>query len=261
MLLVVDGIILVLSCHKHMNTRLKEFNLNNEEYNGWKVIYVIGDLFLKDNFEIRNNNYLYIKCEDSYLHLLKKLILAIKYIYTLFDIKHGILRCGDDLIFNEKLLTDFLMEDTKPDYWGDSCPRQNCIVSNLNEEQKNNILKNAEHTNWMVDYYKGHKNDFENELHGLKDINISDYTLKPKIFGAIGTLFYISNKSCKILVEHMEKINFNILQQDNLSGSYPYVIEDVGVAFILYNNYVDYIEKGNFCGTLNPIAKHTNKFK
>ena len=47
---------------------------------------------------------LYLKCEDSYLHILKKLILSIDVLYQLFDIKQGILRCGDDLFFDENNL-------------------------------------------------------------------------------------------------------------------------------------------------------------
>ena len=59
----VDGIILVLSCQKHKNTRLKEFSLSKTSYNNWEVIYVIGDLFLKENY-ILEGNLLYLRCED-----------------------------------------------------------------------------------------------------------------------------------------------------------------------------------------------------
>lgn len=87
----IEGIILVISCQKHKNTRLSEFRVPFDEYNGWKVIYVIGNIFLEKDFEL-NGNLFTIKCEDSYLHLLKKLILSIKYIYNIFHIKQGILR-------------------------------------------------------------------------------------------------------------------------------------------------------------------------
>ena len=97
----VDGIILVLSCQKHKNTRLKEFSLSKTSYNNWEVIYVIGDLFLNQNYAL-DGNFLYLRCEDSYLHLLKKLAVAMKAVKEIFTIKEGILRCGDDLIFNEK---------------------------------------------------------------------------------------------------------------------------------------------------------------
>ena len=79
---------MILSCQKHKNTRLKEFSLSKTSYNNWEVIYVIGDLFLKENY-ILDGNFLYVRCEDSYLHLLKKLILAMKSVKELFNIKFG----------------------------------------------------------------------------------------------------------------------------------------------------------------------------
>jgi UDP-3-O-acyl-N-acetylglucosamine deacetylase len=103
----IDGIILVLSCLKHINTRLKDFKLPKDEYAGWKVIYVIGDLFLDCDYKLVGN-FLIVKCEDSYIHLLKKLVMSLKYLYEIYDIKGGVLRCGDDLVFNEDLLQSFL---------------------------------------------------------------------------------------------------------------------------------------------------------
>lgn len=58
----VKGIILIISCQKHKETRLKDFKLKNTNYNNWEVIYVIGDLFLNENF-ILNDNILYVKSE------------------------------------------------------------------------------------------------------------------------------------------------------------------------------------------------------
>jgi len=103
----VEGIILIISCQKHKNTRLKEFALPKDNYNGWEVIYVVGDLSSKYEY-IFQGNLLTIKCEDSYIHLLKKVVLAIEILYQNFNIKQGILRCGDDLIFNEEKLVEFL---------------------------------------------------------------------------------------------------------------------------------------------------------
>jgi hypothetical protein len=64
----IEGIILVLSCQKHRNTRLKEFHLPQDEYSGWKVIYVIGDLFLDVPYKL-NGNIMFVKTEDSYIHM------------------------------------------------------------------------------------------------------------------------------------------------------------------------------------------------
>ena len=105
-MIAVDGIILVISCQKHLNTRLKELRLPKDDYGEWKVIYVIGDLFLDRDYKLEEN-LLTIKCEDSYLHLLKKLALALKYIYEIFSIKEGVLRANDDLIFNENILETY----------------------------------------------------------------------------------------------------------------------------------------------------------
>jgi hypothetical protein len=230
----VEGIILVLSCQKHKNTRLKEFNLKKDEYNGWKVIYILGDLFIEKDYII-DNNIITIKCEDSYIHLLKKLVLAIKYVNELFDIKHGILRSGDDLLFNEQLLYPFL-NDYKPDYYGYSGAERDCININIEE------LKKTKYDDYMVKYYLNHPEDFNNPLHNLKNIDISKYMKRPITdVGAGGNLYYISNKCCNILVDHMEKINYNIFHFDEFSQSYPYTIEDCAVSFILYLNRIDFI--------------------
>ena len=41
----VNGIILILSCQKHKETRLKEINLKHTSYENWEVVHVIGDFF------------------------------------------------------------------------------------------------------------------------------------------------------------------------------------------------------------------------
>lgn len=70
------------------------------------------------------------------------------------------------------------------------------------------------------------------------------------------------------------KINFNILHHDRFTNSYPYVIEDCGIAFIMYMNNIVYIDnqafiyKGNeyqqniddFMKS-NTIVMHTNRYK
>ena len=66
----VDGIILILSCEKHRYTRLEQYGLNEKQINNWKVIKVIGDLFLDKPYKFENN-FLFLICEDSYIHLLK----------------------------------------------------------------------------------------------------------------------------------------------------------------------------------------------
>ena len=151
----VNGIILILSCQKHKNTRLKEINLSKTSYSNWEVVHVIGDFFLDANYKYENNetthgkNYLYIRCEDSYLHLLKKLVLSIKAVYEIFDIKEGILRCGDDLYFNEQNLVRFL-NSRKYDYYGQSKKSESYKCVNKNVLRKRGI------DHFMTRYYEKH---------------------------------------------------------------------------------------------------------
>jgi hypothetical protein len=274
----VNGILLILSCQKYKNTRLKDFSLRKKKYNNWKVIYVIGDLFMEKNY-ILDGNFLYVKCEDSYLHLLKKLVLSIKYLNEIFIISKGILRCGDDLIINEKNLLNFLDDKTtKYDYYGQNPKAKNYICS----ENTKNELKKIKHDNFMINYYASHPDDFLNPHHNLKDVNISLYSMRPDIYGAAGVIYYISNKACETLIQHMESINYNILFYDNFTKSYPYTIEDCGVSFIMYFNGINFMHDFLFYSSSSPrtymlsdytmviksddssettIAKHTNKYK
>lgn len=253
----VKGIILFLSCQKYIDNRLKFCKLPKNDYEGWKVIYVIGDFFLNTNYKMMDN-LLIVKCEDSYIHLLKKLVLALKYVYQLYDIEEGVLRCGDDLILNEKNLVSFL-KSKKCDFYGKS-PRQKSLFS---EQITDELLKMTTYDDWMVNYYKNHPEDFENPHHNLKGIDISLYRKRPEIlYGPAGCIYYISNNCCKILINHMENINFNIFHFDKFSQSYPYTIEDCGAAFILYLNRISFNNYNDWWSHLPNqelvLAYHTN---
>jgi hypothetical protein len=251
----IEGIILILSCEKHKLTRLSEFGPKKKNYNGWKVIKVIGNYFLESDYKIKNN-ILFIKCEDTYLHLLKKLALSIKYLYNIYKIKQGILRCGDDLIFNEKNLELFL-KSKKYDFYGQSYFKKNYKSDNIE------ILKKITYDPFMLKYYITHKNELNDKNNGMNFTldEFKKYLFRPKIWGPSGVIYYISNHSCRIIINTMEKINFNILHFDEFSKSYPYIIEDVGITYIMYYNKIPFIDSQNFFGNNNTIVKHTNKYK
>jgi len=250
----VEGIILVLSCQKHLNTRLKEFKLPKNEYLNWKVVYVIGDFFMEKEYELRENNFLYIKCEDSYIHLLKKLTLSIKYLNQIYLIKQGILRCGDDLVFNESILESFLASK-KYDFYGQSACGRNYISDNID------LLKKTTIDPFMCEYYKNHPEDFNDPQHNLNGVDIRKYLVRPDVWGPAGIIYYLSNYACDILVKHMDGIGFNIWHLDKFTNSYPYTIEDCGVTYIMYYHKVNFINNSNFSDTPLSIVKHTNKYK
>jgi hypothetical protein len=271
----VKGIILILSCQKHLNTRVKNFKLSQDEYAGWKVIYVIGDLFLEDNYKVEGN-LMTIKCEDSYIHLLKKLVLSLKYLYEIYDIKEGVLRGGDDLMFNEELLQAFVMlpkvasvrdagdsrASVPVDFLGKSPSGRSLLAHEISDAD----IKATINDTFMVDYYMSHPEDFDNPYHNLKGVNIAKYMKRPHIpVGPCGIMFYLSNKSCKILIEHLDSIGYNIFHYDEDTDSYPYTIEDCAVSFILYSNKISFIhtlsmydEYYNNPEKVGVLAIHTN---
>lgn len=236
----VDGIILILSCQKHIQTQLQKYRLPNSEYCNWKVINVVGDLFLEENYKLKEG-FLYVKCEDSYIHLLKKLVLAIESLCEIYEIKQGVLRSGDDVVFNETNLLNFIKKENKPDFYGNGGAARSLI--NPNKED----LKKTKDDYFMVEYYLTHGEDFDNVFHNLKNVNIVNYVKRPFIdVGAAGNLYYISKKSCLTLINHMKKINYDIFHFDDFSKSYPYTIEDCAVSFILFFHGIGFIYDSTF---------------
>lgn len=251
----VEGIILILSCEKHSNTRLKEFGPKQNIYNNFQVIKVIGNIYLHTDY-ILNKNILYVKCEDSYLHLMKKLALSIKYLNLEFNIRQGILRCGDDLIFNEDNLINFL-NGIKFDYYGQAYCKKNYVSEDIS------VLKNTCYDPFMLSYYKNHQNELICEKHGInKSLNeLNNFLVRPRLYGACGIIYYLSNKACQIIVDTMEKIDYNIFHLDEYSNSYPYIIEDVATSYIMYYNKINFIHSDVFFDNPNSICRHTNKYK
>lgn len=149
----------------------------------------------------------------------------------------------------------------KPDFYGYS-PRGRGLDNPKREE-----LKNTKNDDFMLHYYSQHLEDFENPQHNLKGTDIAKYVKRPRIdIGVAGVLYYISNKSCKVLVDHMEKIYFDIFHFDEFTQSYPYTIEDCAASFILYYNGIGF-SYGDDLFTMKKenqtkcIAFHTNKYK
>jgi hypothetical protein len=261
-MITVEGIILVLSCQKYKDSRLKEFKLpkvryGNSDTNGpqgaWPVVYVVGDLFLDAEY-VLEGDMLTVRCEDSYIHLLKKLVLSLKYLSQLYDIKQGVLRCGDDLIFNEQALETFL-SGPKYDFYGQSDYKRNNYYADKNQ------LKVLKQDLFMVKYYLTHQSDFENPQHNLRGVNMSDFVLRPHVWGPHGIIYYISKSACECLMNEMESIQYNIFHKDEFTESYPYTIEDCGVTYILYKHDFTYTDGQFFFDKPGAIVSHTNKYR
>lgn len=256
---VIQGAILIISCHKHKETRLKQFKLSKKEYDGWKVFVVIGNPDLQTDFALEDKEeytLLTIRCENSYIHILKKVVLSCKIILYLYDVQQGILRCGDDLVFNENKLSQFLNNTNKTDYMGVLARTTNKMFPMYN--------------NFMPDYFNSHPEDLKSTLNAIPYTldEIQKFNVVPCCNYTGGVIFYLSVYSCIILIQHLENINWNVFE-DDIQYGYPYIIEDIGVGFILSsynilpvscklysNNEIDAFNESSPC-----IAYHTNKYK
>lgn len=221
---VIPGAILIYSCHKHIKNRLNNslFGLRNKEYNRWRVFYFIGDPTLSTSFEIKEN-IITLKCEDSYIHVMKKVVMGIQVIFELYDIVEGILRCGDDLIFNENNLIKFIKRKDKKDYMGKIA----------NPYMNNNVKKKIDQ--FMPNYYLSHEKDLEDPMNGLLNKSMDDmmkYNEVPNVKYTGGVIFYLSKLSCNHLISTLKSINWDIFKYYSEYG-YPYIIEDIGIGFIL----------------------------
>ena len=172
----LEGIILVLSCNKYLRTRLKNsaFRLKEDSYENWKVVYVIGNLTIDEPYEF-HRNLLTLKCEDSYIHLFKKLVKALEVVHSIYDIKQGVLRSGDDLLFNETELRRFLSTPNKSHYIG-----RNYSGKSPKESGPHLLTKNHRDCS-MYDYYMNHKDDMLDPLHNLRSVDPRHYIDSPKM--------------------------------------------------------------------------------
>jgi hypothetical protein len=179
-------------------------------------------------------------------------------LYELYKIKQGILRLCDDLIINEERLVSFIRSNKFDFYGQNSYIEKNYFCNNIDD------LKVLKCDAWMYKYYLNHPNDFKDPQHNLHNMNLEklkQFLIRPDLYGPSGTIFYMSNKACKVLIEHMEKINYNVFHFDEFTKSYPYTIEDCGVTFVMYYNNIPFINNPDFYDSKNAIAVHTNKYK
>jgi hypothetical protein len=255
----LDGIVLVVSCHKHLGTRLVEFGPQKDSYvdGRWKVVEVLGDPKLSSPYVWLDDRKLLIKCEDSYVHVMKKVVLAMDVLLEQFEIREGILRCGDDLVFFEDRLEAFLRGPKPGEY-----------VGKLARGPFWTPVTSVRRDTFITQYYAEHPEDFWNPLHGLLGLEraFEDWDKIPDAGAyAGGVVVYLSKGACQALIGNLRAIDYDVLRKDPVRGFYPYIIEDVGTGYVLRGKfplvpvdlYVDH--PGDRSET--ALALHTNKYK
>jgi hypothetical protein len=184
------------------------------------------------------------------------------------------LRCVDDLIFDEIKLCQFL-NSKKEDYMG-----------NLDKYGEMENLVHYENISRRWDdfiphYFIGHQEEIIHPLNGLENYGhiLNTLTTVPNCRYINGVITWLSNKSCKVLEEEIKNPEWSTFQHFEKYG-FPYIIEDVGIGFILAksniypinkpfyknqspNNLRDYLFniQNGIDIVDNTFAIHTNDFK
>jgi hypothetical protein len=239
----VKGIILIMSCQFHKEGRLKNLVIQDDEIDGWKVHPVIGDMNLDSDYKFEGRN-LILKCEDGYIHLLKKDILAMEILSSIYDIEEGILNMGDDIIIYRDRLSEFL-KMKKTDVMGHK----------MGYDPIEGVKKRYDP--FISDYYFSHKDQVIS--HNLPS-NVFEMNQVPRIKYTSGPMQYFSLRSCKMMIDHMKSVNYDLFHYSEEYG-YPYIIHDIGIGYILRDLPItDYKIYHDDCVpfTDQTLGKHTN---
>lgn len=237
-IVMYDGIIVVITCKKNLSTRVKKYKLK-KYYNNWIVIYILGDTHQKENTIYKNYidtendidiNLLTVKCEDSYVHLIKKFVFGCNYLYDNYIIREGIIHINDDIILNDNIY-EFL-DSKKENYMG-----YNPYIKPGVYLFNNNIVSYNTH---MLKYINNNRDEHHNPDNNMSNINFNEYTTIPDTYGAPGFFIYLSNYACKFIMDDLKKIDYNIFTKDINTNSSPYIIDDVAISYIMYNHKIPF---------------------
>jgi hypothetical protein len=262
----VPGIILIVTCQKYLTERVPHFIPGADSYEGWPVVYCLGDPNLSSDYVIANpggkfgkKSMLYVKCEDTYVHLLKKFDLAARALETMYNIEQGILKIGDDIKISEQPLREFLKTKPKADYIGRTYSGEDftinkagftCQESSSDSSMRNYFARNPHAVNEIRQLTGKHDWPF-----------ISGEVPVPRLppFPP-GMALYLSTKAIKAIHDEMDSIEFRVLDDYGETG-YRYLIEDVAIAYILYTRGISYTNMSNFfqnSRTFDPSSLFTH---
>lgn len=211
----MSGIILVTSCHKHLQTRVKELKVP-KSFCSWPIIIAIGDPRLDKEYEWRPDGILVVKCEDSYFHLIKKIYKTLDIIMKLYDGLQGALICGDDVIFNYDKLAEFI-----------KCPKSDYMGWVTHGEGPKKMFNP-----FMSSYFLEHPQEWNDPLNGIQGLDLSRCVMLPCAPRIAGTIRYASIKTINNVINFLKGIDWNCFHYDNDYG-FITICEDLGVGAIM----------------------------
>lgn len=250
----VKGVILILSCKKLLDKRNPDAQFE-DYFQDWKVHVFVGDPNLKEEYKIEGKRII-IKCEDSYLYLMKKLCTSIQILHDIYDIQLGILRMDDDVVVDKGQLAAFLNRADLNMF--------DCVGTVVGAD-----TKGLRRETWIYDYYMNRQSELEqiNKLHDMS-VQLSQLIIDaPNLLYTKGPMSYWSSKASNLIWSYFLKtVKGNIFFKEMFHNhmSQPYMIEDIGVGYILQKHNVVIHNYPNFVSErkeVNPVGYHTNSYK
>lgn len=247
----VPGVILIVTCKKYFIERVPNFIPSADSYDGWPVVYCLGDTNIPSDHVMAslgggfgNKKILTVKCEDTYVHLIKKFDLAVRALETIYDIEQGILKIGDDIIISEQPLIKFLKTKPKADYMGRSYSGKGFTI-----DEKGFTCQESSPDDSMAQYFIRNP-DAANELRQLTGKHnlpfLSEEVPVPRLPpNPPGMALYLSMKAIRAIHDEMDLIGFRVLDNYGETG-YRYLIEDIAIAYILFTRGISFTNVSNF---------------
>ena len=247
----VPGVILIVTCRKYLSERVPNYIPNADSYEGWPIIYCLAEPNLTSDYVVTTpggrmgkKSFLIVKCEDTYVHLLKKFDLAVRALETMYDIEQGILKIGDDIVINENLLKEFLNTETKADYIG-----RTYSGNEFNVDEAGYTCRESRNDESMFWYFIKNPDaaDELKKLTGKYDWPFLAGKVRVPAVPAFppGMALYFSTKAIKAIHDEMNSIEFKVLDEYDNTG-WNYLIEDIAIAYILYKHGISLTNMNNF---------------
>ena len=257
--LTVPGVILIMSCQPLFRRRFEKHNPGIRAIEGWPIVYCVADPRLDRPFILQKSSshtvgdLLIVRSEDGYIHLLKKLSLACSALGEIYTIQNGILKLGDDIFINMRLVPPFLRDIPKKDFIG-----HNYGSASFDPNGKPFVSPYVDDDTSMLAYYASRPAEVVHPDRGLGGRDISTMTRRHRVPACgVGTAIYLSNHATDVLRKELESINYDIFAMDEKTGAYDYIIEDVGLAFILFKHGLSFTDHSTFfANTSDPLPTH-----
>lgn len=228
-----------------------KYRLTGDSIENWKIIYVIADKTLKTDYSLRyhegiESQLLIVKCRDDYIHLFKKIVLAQKIVHLFYNIKKGIIKCDDDILFVKNNLIDYISSPLTIDY---SAKRYDDLDFKTPgpEHLKGISINQTTHQYFMRNpsIFLTMKKELNKKIHTMSRMFIP-FPRIPEGYGGSGGIYFLSTKASKLIVAHFKNCNYDQFYRDSeFNNTYPFIAEDIGTAFILCKNKIQFTNNKN----------------